>query len=72
MLLKNIIFSLLLRFDGVKCWLSISWFSAILCSLDDSCYVPKFSAGEVCKMMIYFMIFLTKLMRIDHSCAVRR
>lgn len=55
MLLKNIIFSLLLPREGVKCWLSLSRFSAILCHLDYLCYVPKFSSGDVCKVMIYIM-----------------
>lgn len=55
MLLKNIIFSLLLPREGVKCWLSLSRFSAILCHLDYLCYVPKFSSGDVCKIMIYIM-----------------
>ncbi|PJR68104.1 hypothetical protein CWM52_01760 [Raoultella sp. T31] len=55
MLLKNIIFSLLLPREGVKCWLSLSRFSAILCHLDYLCYVPKFSSGDVCNVMIYIM-----------------
>ena len=55
MLLKNIIFSLLLPREGVKCWLSLSRFSAILCHLDYLCYVPKFSSGDVCKVMIYII-----------------
>ncbi len=55
MLLKNIIFSLFLRREGVKCWLSLSRFSAILCHLDYLCYVPKFSSGDAHNMMIYIM-----------------
>ena len=57
MLLKNIIISLLLPDEHVKCWLRMSRFSAILCLLDNKCCVPNYSANEACNNVICMVNF---------------
>lgn len=57
MLLKNIIISLLLPDEHVKCWLRMSRFSAILYRLDNSFRVPNYSDDETCNKMICMVNF---------------
>ena len=52
MLLKNIIISLLLPDEHVKCWLRMSHFSAILYALNITCYVLTISADDAFNIMI--------------------
>ena len=55
MLLKNIIISLLLPDEHVKCWLRMSRFSAILYRLDKEYRVPNYSDDKACNNMIYMV-----------------
>ncbi len=57
MLLKNIIISLLLPDEHVKCWLRMSRFSAILYRLDNPFRVPNYSDDETCNNMICMVNF---------------
>ena len=57
MLLKNIIISLLLPDEHVKCWLRMSRFSAILYRLDNQFRVPNHSDDEACNNMICMVNF---------------
>ena len=57
MLLKNIIISLLLPDEHVKCWLRMSRFSAILYSLDNPFRVPNNSVDEACNNVICMVNF---------------
>lgn len=57
MLLKNIIISLSLFDEDVKCWLRMSRFSAILYRLDNQFRVPNYSVDEAGNNVICMVNF---------------